>query len=61
MDISSLKKYQSQVIVLLLFCAAGAHSLVANQKPAKIIELLTAHVKKHALPGVRVTVTPGRP
>jgi len=34
--------------------------LVANQKPARIIELLTAHVKKHALPGVRVTVTPGK-
>jgi acetylornithine deacetylase/succinyl-diaminopimelate desuccinylase-like protein len=34
--------------------------LVANQKPARIIELLTAHVKKHALPGVQTTVTPGK-
>ena len=33
--------------------------LVANQKPARIIELLTAHVKQHTLPGVRVSVTPG--
>ncbi|MBI4277489.1 MAG: dipeptidase, partial [Armatimonadetes bacterium] len=32
--------------------------LVTNQEPQKIIELLTAHVKKHTPPGVRVTVKP---
>jgi len=32
--------------------------LVANQDPATIIELITAHVEKHAPPGVKVTVTP---
>ncbi len=32
--------------------------LVANQDPAKIVEALTAHVHKHATPGVKVTVTP---
>lgn len=34
--------------------------LVANQDPATIIELITAHVLKHAPPGVKVTVQPLR-
>lgn len=32
--------------------------LVANQHPQKIIELLAAHVKKHAPPGARINITP---
>jgi len=32
--------------------------LVANQEPSTIVELLTRHVAKHALPGVQVTVRP---
>ena len=32
--------------------------LVANQDPAAIIDRITEHVARHALPGVRVTVTP---
>lgn len=34
--------------------------LVANQDPATIVELITAHVLKHAPPGVKVTVQPLR-
>jgi acetylornithine deacetylase/succinyl-diaminopimelate desuccinylase-like protein len=34
--------------------------LVARQNPAKIIELIAAHVHKHAQPGVSVTVTPSK-
>lgn len=30
--------------------------IVPNQEPAAIVELLTKHVEKHALPGVQVTV-----
>ena len=33
--------------------------LVANQEPAEIVRLVTAHVAKHAPQGVRVTVTAG--
>jgi acetylornithine deacetylase/succinyl-diaminopimelate desuccinylase-like protein len=32
--------------------------LVADQDPGEIIDLLTAHIKKHALPGVTVSVKP---
>jgi acetylornithine deacetylase/succinyl-diaminopimelate desuccinylase-like protein len=32
--------------------------LVADQDPATIVKLLTAHIEKHAQPGVRVTVHP---
>jgi acetylornithine deacetylase/succinyl-diaminopimelate desuccinylase-like protein len=32
--------------------------LVANQDPATIVDLITKHVERHALPGVQVTVRP---
>jgi len=32
--------------------------LVSNQRPEKIVELVTAHVAKHTPPGVTATVTP---
>jgi acetylornithine deacetylase/succinyl-diaminopimelate desuccinylase-like protein len=32
--------------------------LVVNQKPAKIVELITAHVHRHVQPGVTVNVVP---
>jgi len=32
--------------------------LVADQVPQRIVELLTAHIRKHTLPGVRVKITP---
>ncbi len=32
--------------------------LVAGQDPAKVVEAVTAHVRKHTPPGVKVTVTP---
>lgn len=32
--------------------------LVADQRPEEIVELITAHIRRHAPPGVTVTVTP---